>query len=160
MNSLSSKNFTTRKTVFMLIAGVALLGASLSAYAATPGVAKAISKYGFSETVARLESGLSAHNLVILKTLNQQKMLAMVGTRIDKSKSILVINPKFGAKIYAAAPAAFIEIPFRILVQQHGNRVVVYYQKATALFQPYPGLHALGRHVTELMTQIVDKATH
>ncbi len=158
MNSLSLKSLGIQKVMLILIMGASLLAASLNAYATTSGVTKITSKYNFSQTISRLERGLSEHNLVILKTLNQYKMLAMIGVRIPQSETILVINPKVGAQIYAANPAALIAIPFRILVQQRGNHVVVYYQKATALFRPYAGLESLGRQVTSLIGGIVKHA--
>jgi len=146
-----------KTTVKAVVFGTLLLMAG--SVLAAPGVVEKTSNNDFNQTVQKIKSSVTANKLVILKELNQQKMVKMVGVHAEPSISFEVFHPRFGKAIHANDNSAFLAVPLRILVQQDGNKVKVYYQQASALFAPYNGLDDLGRQLDKLMANIVDAAT-
>jgi uncharacterized protein (DUF302 family) len=155
---LTLRSITPWATV-MLIAGLLALQPSSSAWAAAPGVIEKTSASDFDHTVQKLKSAISANKLVLLKDFNHQMMVKMVGVNADKSMSFEVFHPRYGKVLNEKNRAAFMIAPVRIMVQQDGDDVVVLYQEASVLLEPYGGLDGLGKELDTLIANIVGSAT-
>jgi len=125
---------------------------------AVSGVIEKFSASSFDQTVQKIKKGITANRLVLLKELDHQQMVKMVGVNAKKSKSFEVFHPRYGKKIHANDLSAFIAVPIRIMVQERGRKVVVSYQEPSALLAPYKGLGGLGKDLNKLFAQIVDGA--
>ncbi len=125
---------------------------------AVSGVIEKFSASSFDKTVQKIKKGITANRLVLLKELDHQQMVKMVGVNAKKSKSFEVFHPRYGKKIHANDLSAFIAVPIRIMVQERGRKVVVSYQEPSALLAPYKGLGGLGKDLNKLFAQIVDGA--
>ncbi|HIN91247.1 MAG TPA: DUF302 domain-containing protein [Alphaproteobacteria bacterium] len=147
-----------KKTQFAaMIFVVAFLALSESSQVqAAPGIVVHDSSRNFDQTVLKLKQGISANMLVLLKDFNHQTMLKMVGVHADKSMVLEVFHPRYGKVIYANDKSAFIVPPLRIMVQEDGGKVIVYYQKASVLLAPYKGLDDLGEDLDFMLANIVN----
>lgn len=125
---------------------------------AVSGVTEKFSASSFDQTVQKIKKGITANRLVLLKELDHQAMMKMVGVNAKKSKSFEVFHPRYGKKIHAKDLNAFIVVPIRIMVQEQGRKVVVSYQEPSALLAPYKGLGGLGKDLDKLFARIVDGA--
>ncbi len=125
---------------------------------AVSGVIEKTSANNFDKTVQKIKKGITANKLVLLKELNHQAMMKMVGVNAKKSKSFEVFHPRYGKKIHAKDLNAFMAVPIRIMVQEQGRKVIVSYQAPSALFAPYKGLGGLGNDLDKLFARIVDGA--
>ncbi len=125
---------------------------------AVSGVIEKTSANSFDQTVQKIKKGITANKLVLIKELNHQAMVKMVGVNAKKSKAFEVFHPRYGKKIHAKDFSAFIAVPVRILVQERGRKVEVSYQVPSALLAPYKGLGGLGKDLDKLFAQIVDAA--
>jgi len=123
---------------------------------AAPGVVVQESSRNFDQTILKLKQGISANMLVLLKDFNHQTMLKMVGVHADKSMVLEVFHPRYGKVIYANDKSAFIVPPLRIMVQEDGGKVMVYYEKASLLLAPYKGLSDLGKDLDAMLANIVN----
>lgn len=151
----------TSRTLFgmVLLSAVFFATAGISQALAAPGVIKKTSANDFAQTVQKLKKNISANKLVLLKAFDHQKMVKMVGVNSEKSMIFEVFHPRYGKVINAKDRTAFMVPPLRIMVQQDGSKVLVYYQQASVLFKPYKGLGDLGKQLDTLMARIVDAAT-
>jgi len=129
-----------------------------SPVSAVSGVIEKFSASSFDKTVQKIKKGITANRLVLLKELDHQAMMKMVGVNAKKSKSFEVFHPRYGKKIHAKDLNAFIAVPIRIMVQERGRKVVVTYQEPSVLLAPYKGLGGLGKTLDKLFAQIVDGA--
>ena len=150
---------TTRLAAAMLVASLLALGMNSSVWAAAPGVVEKTSANDFDQTVQKLKTAISANKLVLLKDFNHQMMVKMVGVNADNSMSFEVFHPRYGKVLNEKNRAAFMIAPVRIMVQQDGDDVVVLYQEASVLLEPYGGFDDLGKELDTLIANIVDSAT-
>lgn len=126
---------------------------------AVSGVVEKTSANSFDQTVQKIKKGITANRLVVLKELNHQQMLKMVGVRGPRSIVFEVFHPRYGKQIHANDFRAFMAFPIRIRVQERGRKVVVSYQQSSALLSPYKGLKGLGTELDQLLSNIVGSAT-
>ena len=114
------------------------------------------SKYDFEDTLALLKAAIEGENLMIIKEINPQQMLRMVGVHTKGMRQLLFFHPRFMKRIMAANAHATIEPPLKIAVMEtpQGN-VVVKYVKPSALFGRYQGLAAIGQELDALIAKIV-----
>lgn len=89
---------------------------------AVSGVIEKFSASSFDKTVQKIKKGITANRLVLLKELDHQQMVKMVGVNAKKSKSFEVFHPRYGKKIHANDLSAFIAVPIRIMVQERGQK--------------------------------------
>lgn len=125
---------------------------------AASGVLEKTSASKFDQTVQKIKKGITANKLVLIKALNHQKMVKMVGVNAEPSMSFEVFHPRYGKQIHAKDLSAFMAVPIRIMVQKRGGKVVVSYQQPSALLAPYKGLSGLGKDLDKSFANIVDGA--
>jgi len=152
-----SRSFIKVATVLLPIAIVgwgASLGAASNAVAAEDVVTVTVAGK-FAKVVTRLKRQITAQKLVIIKQIPFQKMLKMVGLKTEKMVGFEIFHPRFGKVIYETDPAAFKDVPLRIIVKQVGDEVSLEYRKPSVVFAPYPGLAKLGEQLDGVFAEIV-----
>lgn len=117
------------------------------------------SKHDFATTVQELKKAVSAQNLVILKDYNVQMMVKMVGVKADPATTLAVFHPRYGKVLYENDKDAFEMVPIRIIVQQRGKKVIVGYQKPSAIFSGYDVPKKTAQELDRLFEGIVNSIT-
>ncbi|GMT42935.1 MAG: hypothetical protein IEMM0002_1346 [bacterium] len=160
-------NYT--KKIFSVIAVLSLLVVGWSG-AFSPSIAKSQkgmkkppdfqtmvpSKYGFNDTVDMLKAAIEGENLMVIKEINAQKMLRMVGVQAKGMKQILFFHPRFMKRIMKINKHATIEPPLKIAVMEKPNgKVMVKYIKQTYIFSRYEGMEKVGVELDSLLAKIV-----
>lgn len=74
------------------------------------------SKYGFSDTVDLLKGAIEAQNLMVIKIIDAQQMLRLVGMKSKGMKQILFFHPRFMKRIISTNKTAAIEPPLKFAV--------------------------------------------
>ncbi len=126
----------------------------MTAEARVSGLVEKTSHSGFNQTVQHLKRAVASNGLMVITTQDHQMMLGMVGVHAQKAVGFEVFHPKFGKTIYENDPTAYLAVPIHILVQQHGNKVVVIYRKPSVILRPYNGLGDLGQQLDRAFARI------
>lgn len=114
------------------------------------------SNYGFDDTVGILKSAIEAENLMVIKEINAQKMLRMVGVQTKGMKQVLFFHPRFMKRIMEINKSATIEPPLKIAVMEMPNgKTMVRYVKPSYIFDRYEGLQEIGQEFDALVEKIV-----
>ncbi len=155
------------KNYFSIIAALSLLMVGSNGFISTAHAQKGMkklpdfqvmapSKYGFDDTVNLIKSAIEGENLMVIKVINPQKMLRMVGVKSKGMKQILFFNPGYMKRIIQTNKQAGIEPPLKIVVMEKPNgKVAVKYIKPTYIFGRYDGLDAIGKELESLTVKIV-----
>lgn len=114
------------------------------------------SKYAFSDTVDLLKGAIEAQNLMVIKEIDAQKMLRMVGVQTKGMKQLLFFHPRFMKSIMEINKQATIEPPLKIAVMEAPNgKVKVKYIRPSYLLGRYGGLDAVGTELDGVVAKIV-----
>lgn len=151
----------SRRNLFAnsVIAAALAFGAPLAmpAAAAEDVVQKTVSG-PFDKVVTSLKKEVTAKQLVIVKEVPFQQMIAMVGVKSEPMMGFEIFHPRYGKVLYEKDVTAFKEVPLRIVVRATGDKVMLEYRKPSAVFAPYSGLGDLGKELDRLLAAIVDGA--
>lgn len=116
--------------------------------------------YDFSDTVELLKASIEAQNLIVIKELDPQKMLRLVGVKTAGMRQILFFHPHYMKRIYETNKLASIEPPLKIVVMEMPNgKVMVRYIKPSYKFNPYNGLNDLAAELDELIALVAESIT-
>jgi uncharacterized protein (DUF302 family) len=85
------------------------------------------SQYGFDDTVAMLKGAIEGENLMVIKEINPQKMLRMVGVKTKGIKQIFFSHPRFMKQLRDANMHAKIEPPLKVAVVETPKGTIVKY---------------------------------
>lgn len=105
----------------------AALAVTTEAYArARPndGVVRVKSAYGFQETIARLKSDIAAKGIKFFSEIDQSKLAADAGVKLNPSTLLVFGNPPLGTQFMTSNPNAGLDWPVRLLVIQDGGGAV------------------------------------
>ncbi len=91
---------------------------SIAAFAADDGVVRVKSAYPMEETVVRLKNDVAAKGIQFFQEVDQAKLAADAGVKLLPSTLLVFGNPPLGTQFIAARPAAGLDWPVRLLVQQ------------------------------------------
>ncbi|MGP6240250.1 DUF302 domain-containing protein [Cuniculiplasma sp. SKW4] len=122
-------------------------------------VKEMMSKYGFEETVSKLEKSVEENGLKIISTIDAQANLKKIGIEIEGNKILEVFNPKLAKEVFEKDLKAGIVPPLRIYIYQENDSTHVVAQSAVDLFSQYNGLRDLGERVDKLIDSIVNSVT-
>ena len=110
---------------FLRLSGVATaaLVAAPAAHATSSaksndGVVRIKSGYGFAETVERLKKDIAAKGIMFFSEIDQSKLAAGAGIRLNPSTLLVFGNPPLGTQFMTANPNAGLDWPVRLLVIQ------------------------------------------
>ena len=97
------------------------------------GVVTRSSRYGFTETLDRLESTLQRRQLEIFARFDHSGAARRVGLTMPDTQVLVFGSPKAGTPMMLASPSVALELPLRILVADGGGHAVVTYLSPAAL---------------------------
>jgi len=106
------------------------------------GVIRVKSAYGVAETVARLKADIAAQGIKFFDEIDQQKLAADAGIKLNPSTLLVFGNPPLGTQFLSANPYSGLDWPVRMLVlQDAGGQVWIAYTDFTYV--------AHRHHITE-----------
>ncbi len=82
------------------------------------GVIKVRSAYSMDETIARIKADIAAKGITYFFTVDQAKLAADAGIKLNPSTLLTFGNPALGTQFITANPQAGLDWPVRLLVQQ------------------------------------------
>lgn len=123
---------TTASLLAAAVAAVALVLAvvqapsaeSARASLAGDGIVRVKSAYPFDETIVRLKQDVAAKGIVFFSAVDQAKLAADAGIRLNPSTLLTFGNPPLGTLFITANPNAGLDWPVRLLVTQDDAGVV------------------------------------
>ena len=101
------------------------------------GVVTRTSRYGFSETLDRLESGLQRRQLEIFARFDHSGAARRVGLTMPDTQVVVFGNPEAGTPLMLAAPSVALDLPLRVLVADDGEHAVLSYISPSYLAERY-----------------------
>ena len=82
------------------------------------GVVRVKSAYSFQETIERLKRDIAAKGIRFFSEIDQSKLAADAGIKLDPSTLLVFGNPPLGTQFMTANPNAGLDWPVRLLVIQ------------------------------------------
>jgi len=101
-----------------VFAAALIVGFTPPAMALDDGVVRVKSAYPMEETVARLKKDVAAKGIQFFQEVNQSQLAADAGVKVLPSTLLVFGNPPLGTQFIAVRPAAGLDWPVRLLVQQ------------------------------------------
>ena len=109
-----------------------LTGLTAAALAVSPealpksndGIVRVKSIYPFEATIERLKKDIAAKGIRFFSEIDQAKLAADTGIKLDPSTLLVFGNPPLGTQFIAANPNAGLDWPVRLLVTQDGSGAV------------------------------------
>ena len=120
-----------------------------------------VSSKGFEATVDALTTALKKEVLMIVATIDHQKMLTMVGASIKGSRTIEFGKVDMGKMLLPMAPEVGLETPGKIYVWERGDgKTVISYRKVAALFATYgkKEMTEAGQMMDMITSKVVEAA--
>lgn len=111
----------TTKCAVAVTASFLALGALAPADAAGNGIVKGKSAYPMAETIDRLKKDVAAKGITFFAEIDQAKLAADAGIKLEPSTLLIFGNPALGSQFMTSNPAAGIDWPVRLLVLQDKN---------------------------------------
>ena len=88
------------------------------------GVVRVKSIYGFQETIERLKNDIAAKGIKFFSEIDQSKLAADAGIRLNPSTLLVFGNPPLGTQFMTSNPNAGLDWPVRLLVTQDSEGAV------------------------------------
>ena len=82
------------------------------------GIVRVKSAYGFAETIERLKKDIAVKGIRFFSEIDQQKLAADAGIKLNPSTLLLFGNPPLGTQFITSNPNAGLDWPVRLLVTQ------------------------------------------
>lgn len=165
MNGMSVRNLNRPITAvaIALIFGSGLYGLATRSSAAPSDRARVdvVSKSNFNTTVQQIISAIQSNHMMVVAKIDHQNMMTMVGQRIGGSYTVEFGSPQMGKMLFAADPAAGLEMPARIYIFERGRQTVVSYIKPAVRFSNYshPAFKEMGQMMDGMLRKIVAEGT-
>jgi uncharacterized protein (DUF302 family) len=111
-------------SIAVLTAGIALAGTvGMQAQTAKPaltgdGIVRVKSAYPVDETITRIKQDIAAKGIMFFSTIDQSKLAADAGIKLNPSTLLTFGNPPLGTQFITANPNAGLDWPVRLLVTQ------------------------------------------
>jgi uncharacterized protein (DUF302 family) len=93
----------------------------VSILASDEGVIRVKSAYGLDETIARLKADIAAKGIKFFDQIDQTKLAADAGIKLNPSTLLVFGNPPLGIQFLTANPYAGLDWPVRMLVLQDSD---------------------------------------
>ena len=119
------------------------------------------SRFSYPETMKRLKAAIQAQGMRVMFVDDQQATLRNAGVKSPGAAIIGLFNTKFTKRIFEIDHAGHMEIPLRIGIMEgsehdpHSKATHVLYDKPSALFARYHGLHGVGQELDGILEAIV-----
>lgn len=82
------------------------------------GIATRRSRYGFDETIRRLQIEIEARGVKLFALIDHAGEAARAGLAMPPTKVLIFGSPKAGTPLMLAAPSLAIDLPLKILVRE------------------------------------------
>jgi uncharacterized protein (DUF302 family) len=96
-----------------------------------------VSPRSVTDTVARLTGILAAKSLKVFAVIDQSAEASAAGQRLRETTLVLFGNPAAGTPVMAAAPAAALDLPLKVLIWADDGQTKVSYYGPKALAARY-----------------------
>ncbi|MBF0804177.1 MULTISPECIES: DUF302 domain-containing protein [unclassified Neisseria] len=93
------------------------------------------SRYGFNETVQRIEAAVKAKGMTVFGVIDHQEAARQHGLTMQPAKVIIFGNPKAGTPLMVKDPEFALRLPLRVLVTENGGSISVVFQDTRALIE-------------------------
>jgi uncharacterized protein (DUF302 family) len=107
---------------FLRLSGItaaALAVAQVVDAKSSDGIVRVKSAYGFRETIDRLKKDIAAKGIRFFSEIDQSKLAAESGVKLNPSTLLVFGNPPLGTQFITANPNAGLDWPVRLLVNQN-----------------------------------------
>ena len=94
-----------------------------------------VSKYGFDETVSRLENAVKAKGMTVFAVIDHQAAARRSGLDMQPAKVIVFGTPKAGTPLMVKDPEFALQLPLRVLVTEEGGEVKAVFNDTRALIR-------------------------
>ena len=98
-----------------------LLCVSVPVFAADNGLITKQSKYGFTETVSKIEMVLKLKGVSLFAKIDHSGEAEKAGLKMRPTQLLIFGNPKGGTPVMLASPSAAIDLPLKALVAEDDN---------------------------------------
>lgn len=85
---------------------------------------------GFKETVTAAVKAIKGRGMMLVATIDHQKMLSMVGAKIGGSNTLEFGKPDMAKMIFGMAIESGLEMPAKLYIFEKGGKTLVSYYKA------------------------------
>ena len=102
---------------------------------AMPSVNSITSRYGFDDTVARLQASFLAKGMSIFGIINHQAAAQESGLSMQPATVIVFGTPKEGTPLMIKDPEFALQLPLKVLVTEQDGKVKVVFNDTRALIQ-------------------------
>jgi uncharacterized protein (DUF302 family) len=108
---------------FLRLSGIAAAALAVTPQAqarakADDGVIRVKSDYGFQEAIERLKKNIAAKGIRFFSEIDQSKLAAEAGIKLNPSTLLVFGNPPLGTQFMTSNPNAGLDWPVRLLVIQ------------------------------------------
>lgn len=144
------------------LAGVLALGGAAVAFGVDAERVDKVSKYGFAQTVSRVEKELEREHLMIVAKIDHRNMLSMIGTNIKGATTLEFGKPEMGKMLLPMNPGIGLEMPGKIYVFETADgKVLVSYRRVAKNYGAYgdPEVAKAGEMMDALAEKIATNAT-
>lgn len=126
MTMRRSKRAAMASIVASLTIAAATLLPAATARSAAPedGIVRVKSAYGVDETISRLKADIAAKGIMFFTSVDQSKLAADAGIKLNESTLLIFGNPPLGTQFITANPNAGLDWPVRLLVTRDGSGAV------------------------------------
>ena len=143
-------------------------GAGAATGAASPNAGNDVvvkrSRYGYSETIARLSKAIADAGIKIFDTVDQTAAAASVGLTLRPTTLLVFGNPKAGTLFMQAFPLIGLDLPLKLLIFQEGDVVSVAYVPFSAIAARYgitgmdPQIASIDRALDTLVSSVAPES--
>jgi len=112
---------------FLRLTGLTAAALAISPEAlpkSTDGIVRVKSIYPFVETIERLKKDIAAKGIKFFSEIDQAKLTADAGIKLNPSSLLVFGNPPLGTQFITANPNAGLDWPVRLLVTQDDSGAI------------------------------------
>ena len=112
---------------FLRLTGLTAAALTISSEAlpkSNDGIVRVKSLYPFQETIERLKKDIAAKGIRFFNEIDQSKLAADAGIKLNPSTLLVFGNPPLGTQFITANPNAGLDWPVRLLVTQDSTGAV------------------------------------
>ncbi len=122
------------------------------------GVKTRLSRYGFEETVERLESLLKEKGIKLFCVVDHSGEARAAGLEMRPTRVLIFGSPKAGTPVMLASPSAALDLPLKVLVAEGAGGEVTLCWNDAAWLERRHGLPAESTAVLAAVEGLVEKA--
>lgn len=132
---MNIKRFAAAAVSLLVLSACAQPQAPASAAGAQAASRTVASRYGFEETLNRLQNAFLGRGMKVFAVLDHQAAARENGLNMQPAKVIVFGAPKAGTPLMVKDPAFALQLPMRVLVTENGGRVEVVYHDTRHLIR-------------------------